>query len=344
MPATLCSERGWKRKPISPVFFAPTDIQPGGLSEELQGRLRSSRHLIVICSPQSAQSEWVGREIAYFHSLGRQENIHFFIVDGMPHSGDVATECFNPAIEALGLPEILGVNVHERVYRWPWLNRERAYVQLITKLLGVEYDTLWRRHRRQLVSRAVAWLLGALMVLTALLMVWRNSQPIDVAVQITEESVPNPDLPPIQDAIVTLTLDKETKTDTVAGVGDAARFLHVPKHFIGQRVSLTVECANFHRIDTMLVLAQAHTIGLHRNESVFGNVCFGLWSLSREAMLPNRTVSVGDIEATADSNGIVTLFVPLSEQKQQYTVTADFPLADDVLVMPCDANQVIAAQ
>ena len=60
MPATLCKEHGWERKPINPVFFAPTDIQPGGLSEELQERLRASRNLIVICSPNSAKSEWVG--------------------------------------------------------------------------------------------------------------------------------------------------------------------------------------------------------------------------------------------------------------------------------------------
>ena len=67
MPATLCSERGWKRTPIKPVFFAPTDIQPGGLSQELQDRLAASRHLIVICSPHSAKSEWVGKEIEFFH-------------------------------------------------------------------------------------------------------------------------------------------------------------------------------------------------------------------------------------------------------------------------------------
>ena len=38
MPTTLCKERGWKHKPMNPVFFAPTDIQPGGLTEELQDR------------------------------------------------------------------------------------------------------------------------------------------------------------------------------------------------------------------------------------------------------------------------------------------------------------------
>ena len=35
MPSTMCREHGWNRKPINPVFFAPTDIQPGGLTEEL---------------------------------------------------------------------------------------------------------------------------------------------------------------------------------------------------------------------------------------------------------------------------------------------------------------------
>gem|GEM_PF-3842772 len=42
MPAAICSSRGWKRKPINPVWFAPTDIQPGGLDEELKNRLQNS--------------------------------------------------------------------------------------------------------------------------------------------------------------------------------------------------------------------------------------------------------------------------------------------------------------
>lgn len=75
MPATLCSEHGWARKPMEPIFFAPYDIQPGGLTEELQERLKASRNLIVICSPNSAKSEWVGKEIAFFHSLGMAKNI-----------------------------------------------------------------------------------------------------------------------------------------------------------------------------------------------------------------------------------------------------------------------------
>ena len=69
LPAKLCAEHGWERTPIKPVFFAPTDIQPGGLTEELQERLRASRNLIVICSPNSANHDWVGKEIEFFNGL-----------------------------------------------------------------------------------------------------------------------------------------------------------------------------------------------------------------------------------------------------------------------------------
>ena len=182
MPATLCSEHGWARKPIKPVFFAPTDIQPGGLSEELQERLRASRNLIVICSPNSAKSEWVGKEIEFFHQLGRTKQIHFFIVEGTPHSGNPDTECFNPVVDKLGLPEILGANIHEKIYRWPWMNKERAYVQLVSKLLGVEFDTIWQRHKRLLIKKAIAWAVGIFIVFAALFYVWRTNQPVDVEI------------------------------------------------------------------------------------------------------------------------------------------------------------------
>ena len=227
MPATMCSEKGWKRKPINPVFFAPTDIQPGGLTEELQERLRASRNLIVICSPNSAQSEWVGKEIEYFHSLGRTENIHFFIVDGSPNSGNPDTECFNPVIKKLDLPEILGANVNEKIYRWPWLNKDRAYVQLVSKLLGVEFDTIWKRHKRLLIRRAIAWTLGAILVVGAIVGVWLANQPFDAKVGLNEVSTSNQQLPPLKDAIVSITLDNETKTDTITTMDSHALFANI---------------------------------------------------------------------------------------------------------------------
>ncbi len=341
LPSTLCSEHGWKRRPIKPVFFAPTDIQPGGQSNELQERLKAAQHLIVICSPNSAKSEWVGREIEYFHSLGRTNNIHFFIVDGTPHSGNPDTECFNPVVERLGLPEILGANINEKVYRWPWLNRERAYVQLISKLLGVEFDAIWQRHKRQLTRKAWAWAVGIVALVCTLLAIWRTNQPVNATLTLNEASVHNDNLPPLQNAVVTMELKNETKTDTLPSLNDRLAFNNIPHRFLGEPVHLTVSCNNYLSLDTTMALAPNMTVGLRRDPGVYGNVRFRLWNPNEETTAPNTMVSLVGIETMSDEEGYVTLFIPLEMQQRYYIVEASLPLANDTLNMPCGGDEII---
>ena len=343
MPATLCREHGWERKPINPVFFAPTDIQPGGLTEELQERLKASRNLIVICSPNSAKSEWVGKEIEFFHQLGRTKQIHFFIVDGVPHSGDPDTECFNPIVDTLGLPEILGANIHEKIYRWPWLNKERAYVQLVSKLLGVEFDAIWQRHKRQLIRNIIAWTIGALIVLATLLGVWIANQPVDVEVRLNEASVHNDNLPALENAVVTMTLDNETKVDTVRSLDSGIIFKNIPHRFINDKVRVRVECQNYLTTDTVVVLSDHVSIGISRNPDVFGNVHFKLWNPDTEQISPNTEVNVDGHSVKSDANGYVMLSIPLSEQKTVYPISSTTTtLVDDTVVLPCGPDDVIA--
>ena len=342
MPATMCSERGWKRTPINPVFFAPTDIQPGGLTEELQDRLRASKNLIVICSPNSAQSHWVGKEIEFFHNLGRTDKIHFFIVDGEPNSGNPETECFNPVIQKLGLPEILGANINEKIYRWPWLNKDRAYVQLVSKLLGVEFDTIWQRHKRLLIRRIIAWTLGAIIVMAALAGVWFANQPFDARVAINEESTHNPQLPPMANAVVSLTLDNETKVDTISAIDDLAVFNNIPHRFKGKDAHIIVECPEFLTLDTVVTLGPKVTLDLRRNPAIYGNIHFCMWDPAAEAVIPNVTVSVAGHTAKSDANGNVSLFIPLNEQSRTYLVKAPFALEQDSVYMPCGENDVMS--
>ena len=341
MPATLCSEHGWERKPINPVFFAPTDIQPGGLTAELQERLRASRNLIVICSPHSAKSEWVGKEIAFFHSLGRTKDIHFFIVDGIPHCGNPDTECFNPIVDTLGLPEILGANIHEKIYRWPWLNRERAYVQLITKLLGVEFDSIWQRHRRLLRQRIAAWIVGIVVAIAALLGVWVNSQPVDVSVSLNETSVHNDNLPPLKDAVVTMELENETKTDTSMTIDANVVFANVPHKALGKTVHLTVECMNWMPVDTTFILTKDVVINMARNPHSYGDVTFILWSKDEERGVANTQVTLAGQTSTSDAKGYVRMFIPLERQSDSYKVECSLPLENDILGMPTTESSAL---
>lgn len=341
MPATLCSEHGWERTPIKPVFFAPTDIQPGGLTEELQERLKASRNLIVICSPNSAKSEWVGKEIKFFHELGRTKQIHFFIVDGIPHSGNPDTECFNPIVDTLGLPEILGANIHEKIYRWPWMNKERAYVQLISKMLGVEFDEIWQRHKRLLIQNMIIWAIGVVAVLAALVGIWVTNQPVDVEMRLNEASVQNQNLPPLENAVVTMTLDNETKSDTIPSLDATSVFTNIPHRFINQEVRVTVACQNFLPVDTVVVLTEHTLINIYRDATVYGNIHFRFWNPDKDQTAPNTEVIIDGHTAQSDANGYVTMTIPLAEQKVAYPISSSVSLVDNVITLPCGPDDAI---
>lgn len=331
MPATLCSEHGWKRKPMSPIFFAPTDIQPGGLTAELQERLKASRHLIVICSPNSAKSQWVGKEIEYFHSLGRTENIHFFIVDGVPHSGNEDTECFNPIVDTLGLPEILGANIHEKVSPWPWVNKERAYVQLITKLLRVEFDSIWQRHKRRMIQQVITFCVGIIAVIFALFAVWFNTKQVDVTMSLNEVSVHNDNLPKMEEAVVTLAIDNETKSDTLYSIDELALFTNIPHSAIGKEAHITVESKNWLRTDTTVILSRDLTLNIARDPHPYGDIQFLIWDSTKEEGLSGVKVSIKGIEEISDSDGRVYLTIPLEKQDSVYSVACDIPLDNNIL-------------
>lgn len=335
MPATLCSERGWKRTPINPVFFAPTDIQPRELTEEIKQRLRDSKHLIVVCSPNSAKSEWVGKEIAYFHELGRTENIHFFIVDGIPNSGDVNTECFNPIIKELGLKEKLGANIHEKIYKWKYLNKERAYTQLISVLLDVEFDSLWRRHRRQLINKLLMITLITAIIITAFFIVWQKNQPIDISINLKETTEANDNLPPLVNAVVSLQLENETKTDTLKYISSKGLFANVPQKYIGKKVNIRFKCENYLPIDTTLTLSHNVSLNISRNPEIYGNVKITLWDQNKEQPATGVELSICGINTTTDENGVAQFSIPLNLQDSSYVVKSSLPLQDDTILMPC---------
>ncbi len=60
------------------------------------------RYLIVLCSPNAAQSRWVNEEVRYFKSLGREDRILAIILAGEPNASDDSAqadqECCPPAL------------------------------------------------------------------------------------------------------------------------------------------------------------------------------------------------------------------------------------------------------
>jgi hypothetical protein len=89
------------RNRLYPVFRDREELPSGPLAEAIQKALADSSALIVVCSPNSARSEWVDKEIRYFESLDRRDRIFAVIAAGEPNAaahGNEQDECFPPAL------------------------------------------------------------------------------------------------------------------------------------------------------------------------------------------------------------------------------------------------------
>lgn len=167
LPANLNGRTDLPRE-IRPVFKDTSELLPGNLPRQIQEALEGSKYLIVICSPRSASSEWVNREVETFISMGRSEQIIPFIIEGKPFAGEADNECFPLALRALPSDrELLGVDVNEQ-------GRDAAAVKVVARMFDIRFDVLWQRYvrERRRRRRLYAGLLLALLLLLVGVACW----------------------------------------------------------------------------------------------------------------------------------------------------------------------------
>lgn len=141
---------------LFPVFRDRDELGGGfDLDERLRTALEQSRFLIVICSPDSAASSHVQREIEAFEALGREDHVLCLIAGGEPGASDRAEtralECFSPPLrtrhkdDTLVVCEPLAADVRKAKD-----GKTNAKLKLIATMLDVSFDDLKRRddHRR----------------------------------------------------------------------------------------------------------------------------------------------------------------------------------------------------
>lgn len=149
LPSDIFNEYDENNRYLRPVFRDKEDIGTGVLKSVLRKELEVSKYLIVICSPNSAQSTYVSQEAQVFIDQGRIKHIIPYIIDGIPKSGG-AKECFPKSlithIENFPDDELLGANINE-------VGRQKAFIRIVSSLLNVEFDALWKRHKREQLKR-----------------------------------------------------------------------------------------------------------------------------------------------------------------------------------------------
>jgi tetratricopeptide (TPR) repeat protein len=149
-------------KNLRPIFRDRDELSGSSeLGPAIGKALAESRFLIVLCSPNSAQSEWVNKEIEDFKSLGGEGNILALILEGEPNATrnpDLPDnlECFPPALRYPAEP--LAGDL-----RKDGDGKERGFLKVLSGVAQLDFDKLYRRHeraqKRKLIGVASAFLI-----------------------------------------------------------------------------------------------------------------------------------------------------------------------------------------
>ena len=166
------TESGKIPSKLFPVFRDRDELSSSSdLGGEIEKALRESESLVVICSPNSAQSKYVNEEVRSFKVLGREKRMFCLIVDGEPNADESNSnqpECFGEAVKwKVGEDGKLNDERAEPIAadaREGKDGKADALLKVIAGILGVGLDELkqrelQRRQRRLVLFCAFSFLL-----------------------------------------------------------------------------------------------------------------------------------------------------------------------------------------
>ncbi len=157
------------------------------LPEQIEHALQQSRYLIVVCSPRTPESRWVGLEITRFRELGKGERILALLVEGVSEQSfpqalrearQIATNGDGQVAERVERLQPLAADVRPAKHESHASLKRNAALRLLAPLLGCTFDDLRRRdEERRFRRRAMlAGVSAALALAFAVLGAWALQQ------------------------------------------------------------------------------------------------------------------------------------------------------------------------
>ena len=159
VPSRLRSELGYGR--VKPVFRDRTDLRAAtNLGDALEDALRNSSALIVVCSNEAADSNWVDQEIARYREVNPDAPILPIIASGEPphcFPESLLVDAAGNALEPLAADARKGFD-----------GKRDALLKTLAGIIDVDFDVLKQRdfRRRQQKMGAVASLATAVAAVT----------------------------------------------------------------------------------------------------------------------------------------------------------------------------------
>ncbi len=148
--------QGTVPRKLAPIFRDREELPAANdLSAEVRAALAASRSLIVVCSPSSAASPWVGREIEAFRELHPDRPVLAAIRDGEP------ADCFPDALNRTG-PDGAVLEPLAADFRKRQDGEQLGLLKLVAGIVGVGLDELVQRDALRRTRRVTAVTAGAL--------------------------------------------------------------------------------------------------------------------------------------------------------------------------------------
>lgn len=335
---------------LYPVFRDRDNLKSGKLLDQILAAIDISRKIVVLCTPEAAKSgSWMDDELRHIIDEKRIGDLIPLVVKGRIYSieeyeaagraiDDPFPDDCNPYVLRQYMKDhrdhAAAINYIEFVEQGI-RNPERAFIKCVASIIDMPFEDLWDRFgkeqkRKKFVRRIMV---GAAFVAAVMvgLGTWWYNLPVNVQAHLNETSVHNDHLPPLKDAIVTLTIDNETKRDTLSSIDDVALFANIPHDALGKEAHITVECKDWLTADTTLTLTKDMTINIARDPHPYGDIQFIMWDPISETAVSGIKASIAGIEGVSDKEGRVHLTIPLEKQAERYEVESERPLTRNVL-------------
>lgn len=311
---------------IRPVFRDRDELDSGILGDELRQRLEASKYLIVVCSPSSAQSAWVSDEVKAFIDMGRLEYIIPFIIDGSPQNYTDAQavehplldECFPLALRVWNTEHpkesLLGIAITDDGQT----DKQKAFIRVVSRMLGVSFDTLWQRHKRE-VRMVISFM--SLFTAVLLMMAYWFMVPVNLTVNLHDE---HHNLPPIEEGTLLIAGNEYHfhSLDTTVSIG------RLPGYLRHRNIDYIVTTP--YRYDTIdssvrltMGVAQQLDIQMRRNKEFA--IHSGVVLDENSNPIADVAITIDKRKTTTDEHGYYSIEFPLEEQTEMKRLTASHP-------------------
>lgn len=320
LPAEIHNEYSESRY-MRPVFRDRDTLTSGILNDSLRANLEASKYLVVVCSPHSAQSQWVSDEVKAFIEMGRLDRIIPFIVDGSPQQygqSDIQQplmgECFPLALRQWNAEHpdknILGIAITDDGKT----DRNRAFIRLVARILDLDFDALWQRHKR--FVRRIATFLSVMSFLLLFMAYW-FMVPVRTSVNICDETSA---LPRMEKGVLNINGSEYSfsNPDTLLEIGD------LPGYYRLRTIPVTVITNRYYRNENLSFKIGAgirhHLIvQLHRDSTfaVFaGTVYDGDVEDFEAHPVADAVITLADRTISTDHHGQFRIEFPLQNQSE----------------------------